>query len=155
MTRDFSPEKRKQLKQAAEAQIDTFMRGVGYDDPASRTDEEGGRWFQMGSAEGRVAVLESDEGDLYFRAEAMVMLLPSDKDLLLPLMRELLELNLVLVGVERLGIKNEAIFVSVTRPIMELRKNDFSNFINRVMATADHLDDLLLERYGGTSRKRG
>ncbi len=154
MTKDLSPEKRKQLKQAAEAQIDAFMREVGYDDPAGRTDEEGWRWFQLGSAEGRAGVMESEEGELFFCAEALVMQLPSDKALILPLMRELLELNLVMVGVERLGIKNEMVFVAVTRPIMELHKNDFARSIHGVMATADHLDDLLIEKYGGTSRKR-
>lgn len=154
MTQDLSPARRKQLKQAAEAQIDVFMREVGYEDPASRTDEDGWRWFQMGSAEGRAGVIETEEGDFYFRVEALVMQLPSDKELIVPLMRELLELNLVMIGVERLGIKNETVFVSVTRPIMELRKNDFASFIHGVMATADHLDDLLIEKYGGTSRKR-
>lgn len=151
---DLSPIKRKQLKQAVEAQIDAFMHEVGYEDPASRTDEEGWRWFQLGSAEGRASVIESDEGELYFRAESPMMPLPSDKELILPLMRELLELNLVTIGVERLGIKNEMVFVSVTRPIMELRENDFPNFIHGVMATADNLDDLLIEKYDGTSRKR-
>ncbi|MCL4298467.1 MAG: hypothetical protein KJ077_22210 [Anaerolineae bacterium] len=155
MTATLSPEKRKQLKLAAEGQIDAFMRDVGYTDPAARTDEQGWRWFQMGSAEGRAGVLESDEGELFLRAEAVVMPLPSDKELILPLMRELLELNLVMASVERLGIKNETVFVSVTRSIMELQRGDFAKFIHSVMATADHLDDILIKKYGGTNRKRG
>lgn len=154
MTTDLSPEKRKQLKLAAEAQIDAFMREVGISDPAAMTDEQGWRHLQLGSAGGRVGVLESEAGELFFRAEALVMELPSDRELILPLMRELLEINLLMIGVERLGIKNEAVFVAVTRPIMELKKNDFANFIHSVMMTADNLDDQLLKKYGGTSRKR-
>ena len=154
MTTDLSPEKRKLLKQAAEAQIDAFMRQVGIADPVSMTDERGWRHLTLGSAGGRVGVIETEEGEMFFRAEALIMPLPSDKELILPLMRELLELNLLIAGVERLGIKNEAVFISITRPIMELKKNDFADFIHSVMSTADRLDDQLLEKYGGTSRKR-
>lgn len=148
-----SAEKLSQIKQAAESQIDAFMRKVGYANPAERTDERGWRWFNLGSAEGRAAVIESD-GELYLAAEAPIMQLPSDKELILPLMRELLEMNTVLSGTVRLGIKNEWVVATATRMVADLGGNDCAACINAVMRMADNLDDPLLAKYGGTSQPR-
>src|SRR5512147_242292 len=79
------PEKLAQIKRAAESQIDVFMRQVGITDPAKLTDPEGWHYFTFGSADGRAAVVEY-QGEMFLHAEAVVMQLPSDKDLLLPLM---------------------------------------------------------------------
>ena len=149
----LSPEKRRQIKQAAEAQIDEFMRKVGYSNSAERTDEQGWRYLQLGSAEGRAGIVES-EGELYLIAESPIMPLPSDKDLILPLMRELLELNMQIAGSVRLGIKGDAVFIAVARPVIELRGGDFAQCIHTVMSMADTLDNPLIEKYGGTTKRR-
>lgn len=142
-----------QRKQAVEAQIDDFMRKVGYADPAVRTDEEGWRWFALGSAEGRAGVIEKD-GELFLRVEALIMGLPSDKELILPLMRELLEINMSIADPGRVGIRDEAVFATITRPVPELRPDDFAKCIHSVMVIADSMDDDLIAKYGGTSKKR-
>ena len=142
-----------QLKQAAESQIDAFMRKVGIADPSTMTDEDGWRFFNLGSAQGRAGVIES-ENELYFRAEAPIMPLPSDKDLILPLMRNLLELNTGIAGMASIGIANETVVVTVTRQVGDLRPDDFASCIHSVMSIADDLDDKLIEKYGGTSKKR-
>jgi hypothetical protein len=148
------PERLAQVKKAAEAQIDEFMRQLGYKNPLEQTDEHGWRYLQVGSAEGRAGITESD-GELFLRVEAKVMPnLPSDKELIVPLMRELLELNMDLSGSLRLGIRDEGVFATSTRPLMELRSNDFVQSVYSVMELADTLDDTLIQKYGGTAKRR-
>ncbi len=147
------PEKLAQIKHAAESQIDAFLRQLGLNDVARLTDPDGWRYFTFGSADGRAAVVEH-EGELFLHAEAVVMQLPSDKELLLPLMRELLEFNLRVAGAARLGIVRDYIFASIIQPVLQMRTEEFSHIIHLVMQLADDLDDKLIEKYGGTSKPR-
>jgi tetratricopeptide (TPR) repeat protein len=147
------PEKLAHIKRAAESQIDAFLRQVGVIDVPKLTDPDGWRYFTFGSADGRTAVLEH-EGELFLHAEAVVMQLPSDKDLLLPLMRELLEFNLRVSGSARLGIVRDYVFVSIIQTVLHMRTEEFSRVINMVMQLADELDDKLIEKYGGTTKPR-
>jgi hypothetical protein len=150
----LSPERLNQVRQAAEAQIDAFLKMVGITNPAQFTDSGGWRYMSRGSVQGRAAILESG-GELYLRVEAHVMPMPSDRDLILPLMRELLELNMQISGSARLGIDGDAVFVSNTHPVMELQESDdFAQMIHAAMAMADDLDDELLKKYGGTTQPR-
>jgi hypothetical protein len=142
-----------ETKRAAEEQIDEYLRKVGISDPAAVTDENGVREFRLGSAMGHAVVVESD-GELYLYVRAYVMPLPSDKELIAPLMRELLELNLRITSAGRVGISDERVFVAVTRPVTELHADDVARSIRSVMVIADSIDDDLLERYGGTAKKR-
>ena len=148
-----TPEELSRLKQGAEAQIDKFMVKVGYTNPSDQTDEQGRRHFGMGSAHGGAAIVEW-EGELFLHVQAPVMPLPSDKELILPLMREALELNAIIPGSARLGIRDEHIWVALIRPAMELSSEAFGQSIHSAMVLADKLDDALQEKYGGTSRKR-
>jgi hypothetical protein len=116
------------------------------------TDEKGWRFFKLGFAEGRAGIVES-ENELYFHAETLIMPLPSDRDLILPLMRKLHEINHGISGTASIGIENENIVVTVTRQVGDLRPDDFSCCIDSVMSIADNLDDKLIEQYGGTSKK--
>lgn len=136
--------------------IDAFMVEVcGYPDPAERTDEHGRRHFHRGSVSGMAWVELAGEGDdqrCLFHSAALLMEVPSDRELLLPLYRELLEINWGLVGVARLAVVNNGVWVV------------FSDFANRVesplrvavgidmvMAIADGLDEKLAGKYGGTT----
>src|SRR5687767_10134225 len=145
-----SPKQLTELRGAAEAQIDQFLRQVGVPDPADLTDEQGWRRIQLGSASGRAGVVES-EGELYLQADAYVMPLPSDQELIVPLMRELLEINTHISGSERVGIGGEAVVAVSVRRVAELQSDDFARCITGVMALADNLDDQLMAKYGGTS----
>lgn len=140
-------------KKVAEAEIDDFLRKVGVADPLAVVDEHGWRHLQLGSAHGRVGIVE-DEHEIYLHVEAYLMPLPSDGDLILPLLRELLEINTLLRGAERLGIANEAVFVVNVRPVVGMESDDFARSIHGVMSLADTLDGQLLEKYGGTSKPR-
>ena len=147
------PEKLAQIKHAAESQIDAFLRQLGLSDVVRQTDPDGWRYFTFGSADGRAAVVEH-EGELFLHAEAVIIPLPSDKELLLPLMRELLEFNLRVAGAARLGIVRDTIFASIIQPVLHMRTEEFSRIIQPVMQLADDLDDRLIEKYGGTTKPR-
>jgi hypothetical protein len=148
-----APKQFAKLRHAAEAQIDQFLRQAGVPDPADLTDEQGWRRIQLGSASGRAGIVES-EGELYLQADAHVMPLPSDQELIVPLMRELLEFNTHISGSERVGIGGEAVVAVGVRRISELQSDDFARCIYGVMALADNLDDQLIAKYGGTSKQR-
>ena len=148
-----SPAELDSVRKAVEGQIDDFLRSIGCPDPAAQTDEKGGRHLQLGSANGRVAVIDV-QGDLFLRAEAPIMQLPSDGDLLVPLMRELLELNFGLPVSGRIGIGGEWVEAEVMLRLTDVRPDAASWCIENVMRLADNVDDTLIKKYGGTSKKR-
>ncbi len=136
--RDLSESKRDKIKKATEQQIDDFMKRVGYANPAERTDENGGRWFNYGSARGRAGLIESDsDGEMFLRVESLVMELPTDEAQVLSLMHELLEANMTIAGPARLGISGDSVFVCATVPLVELVPGDVSAYIHSVMTIAD------------------
>jgi len=148
-----SPEDLKALKLEAETKIDAFMKQVGYN-PPDRTDETGWRYFTLGSADGRAGIVQV-ENNLYLRVEALVMSMPSDKELILPLMRELLNLNIELSGPVRLGIEGDNVYTSLLYPVKALKDEEYPDMIHWTMNLADQIDEGLIKKYGGTSKTRG
>ena len=145
---------RKALRQLGESVIDEFLKAVGYKDPAARTDPNGWRHIQLQSAEG-VALITESQGELYLRVEAVVMPLPSDRDLIQALMREALELNTTLPGACSLGIRGISLVASATENMRSLRSpNEYADLIHLVMSLANEIDDGLKQKYGGTTRSR-
>ncbi len=140
------------LKKQAEEMIDAFMVKVGYN-PPDRTDEAGWRYFTLGSAGGRAGALVV-EGNVFLRVEALVMAMPSDKELILPLMRELLALNVSLSGPARLGIRDDQVYMTLLYPVKALHDDDYATMIHWTMTLADQLDDGLIKKYGGTTVQR-
>jgi len=151
--RDYSLRKLTQLKKTAEGMIDDFMRKVGIRDPQSQTDKQGWRSFQCGSALGRAGIVEVKD-DLYLRVESLIMPLPSDKELILPLMRDLLDINAVFIGPTKTAIMNENVICCTMIAVDELDQNRFYATIHNTMKIADNLDDQLMKKYAGTSLKR-
>jgi hypothetical protein len=145
---------RKSLRAVGESLIDQFMSSVGYGNPAERTDENGWRHLQLESAEG-IAGITENEGELYLHVEAIVMPLPSDKDLVQPLMREALEFNCTLPGACRIAIRGTHLIAAATENMRSLRKpEDYGHLVHLVMALANAIDDRLKERFGGTTKVR-
>lgn len=142
------------MKQAAEAQIDEVLRRMGLPNPAEVIDEEGWRRMAIGSALGRVGVLAAGE-ELYLAVIAPIMDVPSDGDLIVPLMHDLLEFNASAIASPRLGIAGKTVFASVMWPLWAVGPEDIASAIISVMSTADDIDDKLKAKYGGTSKKRG
>ena len=148
-----SAEEMKAQKQEAEAQIDAFMKQVGYN-PPDRTDEAGWRYFTRGTADERAGVVQLDNG-LFLRVEALVMAMPSDKELILPLMRELLNINIELSGPVRLGIEGDNVYAALLYPVKALKDEQYPDMIHWTMSLADQIDDGLIKKYGGTVKTRG
>jgi hypothetical protein len=138
---------------ALEAEIDTFLRKVGYQNLAERTDEAGWRYFDFGSAEGRAGAIAL-EGEVYLRVEAMIMDLPSDGDLILPLTRELLETNFGLPLPGRVSIGHEKVWAEVMSRVTDVHADQVASSIHSTMSFADNIEDRLIKKYGGTSKKR-
>jgi hypothetical protein len=109
------------------------------------------RSFGAGSVRGRAGVLENGERLLLW-AEADVCELPSDGDLIVPLMRELLERSAVCAPAH-FAIRGELVVLAFARDLAE-GVPDAGALIRQLMAQADGLDEALLERYGGTTRTR-
>ncbi len=74
------------------------------------------------------------------------MELPSDREALFALMRELLEANMTIAGPARLAINGEGVFVCATVPIVELGAGDVPGHIHSVMAIADSFANLVAEQ---------
>lgn len=145
--------KRRVLKKHAEEQIDAFLRSMGAKDPADWTDEQGLRRFTVGEADGMASV-DTVEGELEFNTVGVVMPLPSDKELVVPLMRELLESNYLLWGQPRFSIANDTVVVSATQAVDLMRDEDYGDYIHGVMTLADMAARDLRKKFGGTVRKR-
>jgi hypothetical protein len=148
-----SKEERQALARQAEHQIDEFMRRNGCADPAAETDADGWRRLKFGDAEGYAYVAESD-GAVVFRAAAVLMHLPSDRELTLPLLRELLEINLAVCGPARLGVRGGQVFVALAEDAALMRPQDYGACIHRVLPMADGLGAELKAKYQGTTRAR-
>ncbi len=147
IARQMSDAELEKIREGTEQEIDDFMKRVGYTNPAERTDDQGWRWFHFGTATGRVGIVESDsDREMFLRAESLVMQLPSDKDELYSIMRELLEANMSIAGSARLAINGEGVFVCATVPIVELGAGDVPAHIHSVMAIADSFGNLAVEQ---------
>lgn len=133
------------MKKAAEWQIDEFMKKVGYVNPGERTDADGWRWFDFGGVKGRAGITGSNE-DMFLRAEAHAMDLPSDKDRMLTVLRDLMEANMNLAGPARLGIFGESVFVAATMPFIKLTANAAQAHIQPVMEIAATLHEAYAEQ---------
>jgi hypothetical protein len=150
----LSTEDQSTLREYGDAQIDAFMMAVGYKEPARFTDKNGWRHLQLESAEG-IAGITISENELYLHVEALVMALPSDKDLIQALMREALELNCTLPGGCSLGIRGSQLVASATENMRLLNSAaEYGSILNGVMALANTMDESLKEKYGGTSKTR-
>ncbi len=67
-------------------------------------------------------------------------------------MRELLELHTMIPGPTRLGIEQELIVAKVVQRVdNSLDLDDIGKYMHSVVSIADELDDVLIEKYGGTS----
>lgn len=133
--------------------VDAFLKTVGYKNSDEITDPAGWRHIKLGSAAGRVGVVH-DDSDLYLVVDAQVMPLPSDKELILPLMRELLEFNVGIPTPARVGIQEDVVVAALVRDLDDLQQSDIPKSIHCVMSLADRLDDALVEKYSGTAKAR-
>jgi hypothetical protein len=141
------------LKRAVEAEIDAFLARMGLSYAGVAIDAEGWRHFTKGSARGKAGVMLLGD-ELFLHAGSPIMELPSDRELILPLMRELLERNCVLPYSARYGIVGGGVWVTCSRRVTEICLEEVGLNISQVMTLADNADDDLRPKYGGTTKKR-
>ena len=140
------------LRRSAESRLDAVLSAAGLN-PSSLTDSQGWRHITLGSVSGQIAIVEADQA-LFLRIVVSVMDLPSDEDLILPLMRELLERNFGLAGLARIAIAGRSVVIALAQTVVEMSENHIRSAIDQAMSAANELDEPLLTRYGGTSRTR-
>jgi len=141
------------IKLGVESEIDDFMRGIGISNPDRFTDEDGWRVLKRGSAFIIVGAT-IDKNFVTLRAFSKIMDLPSDKDLILPLMRELLEINAILPNECRFAIQDNSVLVTVSKLITEYSKTLIPLSLSLISNIADDYDDYLINKYGGTTKQR-
>lgn len=151
-TVQFTREQLRKMKLQAEVMMDDFLKKAGVEDPAQSVDAQGFRHFRVGSAQGMAAIREMED-TLVLHVAAHLMPLPSDRDLILPLMRELLAFNAGLPGEARFCLMDEEVVASALLPLVDLSPQDFARCFYSVMQAADTLDDQLRKKYGGSSRQ--
>jgi len=141
------------LKMQARKQIDEFLRQKGFKDPSELVDEKGTWHFSYGPVDG-LCFLDNGDGDLIFHVAAGVIPLPSDAELVAPLMRESLESNTAIEGAARFTIVDSHVFVSVTERVSRMKDEDYGRHIDDVVGVADAWMKEFKKKYGGTTRKR-
>ncbi len=141
------------IKLGVETEIDNYMRSMGIVDPRQFTDQNGWRILRRGSALIFVGAT-IDEEIVTLRAFSKILDLPSDKDLILPLMRELLEINSVLPNECRFAISSNSVITTISRLITEYTESMIPLCLHLISQVSDDYDDYLIEKYGGTSKTR-
>lgn len=140
-------------KMDADYEIDAYIRHMGIANPERITDEDGWRYLRRGSALISIGTVVLDSS-VALNAHCKIMDLPSDKDIILPLMRELLEMNATLPNEARFAISNNSVIISVVKMIISDCENLIPLCLDIISYFADEYDDYLIEKYGGTSRSR-
>ena len=144
--------KHRKLRLHAEALIEQYLRVAGFKEPSDLKD--GGAYhLDTGEVEG-FATVRTLEGDLVYTVAAEVLPLPSDQDLVVPLMRELLEINSWARGPVRLAIVGDSVWAGISDLVELMPDDDFGRYISATLGLAEGLAGDLKKKYGKTSRKR-
>jgi hypothetical protein len=134
-----------------EARLDATLRAAGVVNPAESADKQGWRHIAVGPVNAQVAIIEAEQS-LYLRAIVPVMQLPSDLDLILPLMRDLLERDFAQAGPARLAIDGLYVTSAFVLRASEMSEQDMRTAMDYAISVAGESAQPLLERYGGTSK---
>lgn len=144
--------KHRKLRAHAEALIEEYLRDVGFKAPSDLKD--GGAYHLDTGEVGGFAAVRVLDGNLVFTVAAEVLPLPSDKDLVVPLMRELLEINSWARGPVRLAIVGDSVWAGISDLVELMPDEDFGRYVAATLGMAEGLAGELTKKYGKTSRKR-
>jgi hypothetical protein len=144
--------KRRKLRAHTMAQVAEYLRENGFEHPERLKTTNG---YQFDIEDLTVfAGVQADGRDLVFLVGTEVMALPSDADLVVPLMRELLEINARARGPARIAIDGDSVWVVVVDLADLMPDADFGRSIDAVLAWAEQLQKSLPRKYHRTTRKR-
>jgi hypothetical protein len=140
------------LKAHVEECLDQVLKSGGIENPADVT-ESGVRWFTTNTVEA-FAYTEMDEGDVLLRVVSEIMPVPSDRDLNLVLMRQLLELNAEALGGARFAISGSDVYASVAELADGMPDAQVQRHVKSVITLAEVFGPGLRRRFRKTARKR-
>jgi hypothetical protein len=144
--------KRRRLREQALVQVADYLRDNGFDNPDDFKVKGG---YRVEFPDFTIyASVEADGNDLIYLVGAEVMPLPSDADLVVPLMRELLQMNAVARGPARFCIDGDSIWVVAVDLVELLPDADYGRCIDAVFAWAGQAQVTLQKKYHKTTRKR-
>lgn len=131
--------------------VEAFLKSVGVEEP--KMDDGGWFYISFGGTSGRVGIVEW-EGDSFLRVEAMVLEEPGDKDLILPLHHQLLQMNYDPMASCRFALDRGTVFLCDSRQVDWLEPEEVAAAIDRTMRAASSAREELIEKYGGTTQQR-
>ncbi len=133
------------------ALLEEVLGELGYQPPETRRIELPGAvqaWrIQKGSATATIQLLARPEFT-HLRLSSIVMTL-DDKVDRAALFTHLLELNVALCG-NAFALDGDRVVLVAERSTLDLDRSELVDIIRRVTTNADHHDDLLVDRFGGT-----
>lgn len=131
--------------------IEDFLRNVGVKDLSP--DKNGWHSFRFADRQGWAGVVQ-EEDRAFLRVDALLMPLPSDKELLLPLYREMLEVNHAINITCRLSVRDERVWACDIRRIEWLDAGKVASAVDETMRFAQRAAQRLTSRYGSSAVKR-
>lgn len=144
--------KRRKLRAHALSQVADYLRDNGFDDPDEFKTRDGYRFeFEEFPV---FAGVRTEGSDIVYLVGAEVMPMPSDADLVVPLMRELLEMNAMARGPARFCVDGDTVWVVVLDLVELMPDADFGRYVDAVMAWASQSHETLRKKYHRTTRKR-
>jgi len=144
--------KRRKLRAHVLAQVAEHLRANGFEHPEELRTANG---YQFDADDFTVfAGVQADGDELVYLVGTQVMTLPSDGDLVVPLMRELLEINAKALGPARAAIQDDSVWAVVVDFADLLPDPDFGRAIDAVVGWANQLAKQLPRKYDRTTRKR-
>lgn len=146
--------RRKTLRQHAEAKLDEALRSLGVANPAEDTDEDGWRHFASTEDIEAFAFVDTTDAEVTLNVAAELMPVPADPDLVVPLMRHLLEVNTFVAGPARLGIRGDTVFATAVERVELLDDDDYRRLLVAVATLASSVGPSLRKRFGGITKKR-
>ncbi|MBP9085808.1 MAG: YbjN domain-containing protein [Kofleriaceae bacterium] len=132
------------------ALIERVLAQLGHKDCAQPNPAVGEltTWrLRHGSAAIEISLLDRQPMP-HVRVSAVVMTLDAKVDRPM-LFAHLLETNFELVGAA-FALVGDRIVLIAERPTLDLDYSEMTDILNRVLHTADHFDDQLVEEFGGT-----
>lgn len=144
--------KRRTLRAHALSQVADYLRDNGLDNPDQFRTRDGYR-FEFDEL-GVFAGVRTEGSDVVYLVGAEVMPMPSDADLVVPLMRELLEVNAMARGPARFCVDGDTVWVVVLDLVELMPDADFGRGIDAVIGWASQAQEGLRKKYHRTTRKR-
>ncbi len=130
--------------------VEEALVSLGYKTPESVETESGFRWeISYGNAYINIELLRSKaEGVGLFAAYSPILRFPTEKQLILPMYRRLLELNnYYYIGPVKFFVYEDVVAVGASKSLKNIEKEDMVDIVEAVSFVADEYNDRLSEEF--------